>query len=277
MRSAQSVFPRSKGAWILVLAALACIVWAWVPRAAREVTGTAPGGTAGAMNGGGETGPGSFAPSGRTDSPIAAGVSFADMPKPVEPIAGNPAPPQPSSSPMPSGTDPRGLGAPLESEPLIAESHAVRYAEKSRMVRFEIVFNRAPDFLSADSAGAQADSFQFHLDTMGDAGGTTGYPWETVVRGEEIHVNGDVPVRDHTLSASSEPGSGGWGPAAGSVAYSLKGKTLVFSTPFSMLKTDSGLFSYRLELYRSGVWTGVAIEDKSQPLPRIEHATGRGQ
>ncbi len=159
---------------------------------------------------------------------------------------------------------------PASGQTLEVKSHAVVYDQVNRLVHFRLDYNREPDFFTLDPQGRQADAFQFHLDTiLGNHGfgGTSPLPWETIVRGEEIHVGGDVRIRDHILGPSAKPGSGGWGPIAGSVPYQLVGATQTFTAPFSMLNTTSGKFSYVLELYEFGAWTGVTYDGFSEQIP----------
>lgn len=139
--------------------------------------------------------------------------------------------------------------------PLRVVSRTVDVDKAAEVVRFEVVYDRAPDFQTVDAEGRPADSFQFHLDTAtGNQGilGISPYPWEAIVRGDEIHLKGDLPVRDHTKSPSSDPASGGWGPVVGSVAYSLSGERMTFDVPFSMLSTPDGVLAHSLEVYRYG-------------------------
>src|SRR5258708_7613266 len=79
----------------------------------------------------------------------------------------------------------------------------IDYSGGPTPVTFTLTFNHPPDLLTADTIGRQADSFQFFIST-------------TVVRGEEIHIAGDVRVRDQSPS-SGDPDSGGWGALRGSV------------------------------------------------------------
>lgn len=153
---------------------------------------------------------------------------------------------------------------------LYALWHSVQVDERAQVVRFEIIYNRAPDFFTLDPQGLQADSFQFHLDTMHGHQGMNGnspYPWETIVRGEEIHVNGDIPIRDHISGPSTAPGSGGWGPILGTAPYTLEGSHQAFEAPFSMLNTSTGNFWYRLEFYRHGALTRGWYEGHSSSIP----------
>lgn len=160
--------------------------------------------------------------------------------------------------------------APAMGTPLEAVSFGATYDFQSRVVHFEIVYNREPDFYTLDPKRRQADSFQIHLDTVSGVngwGGTSPFPWETIVRGEEIHIEGDIRIRDHLQAPSPKPHSGGWGPIAGSVPYRLDGKTQTFSAPYDMLNTQSGKFAFVLELYNYGTGTGVIYDGSSMEVP----------
>jgi hypothetical protein len=114
-------------------------------------------------------------------------------------------------------------------------------------VNFTIEFNQVPDFLSVDSVGRQANSFQYFI--IGDA--SLPYPenYDAIFRGEEIHITGDtLRIRDSRPS-DSDPIAGGWGAIRGSVPYSLFGNVVAFSAPLSLISDHStdGSFRYELE------------------------------
>lgn len=151
----------------------------------------------------------------------------------------------------------------------VSEYYAWR-DDANRTIVFELVYNRVPDFYTITPAGFQTDAFQFFVDSQpgnNGWGGTSPLPWESIIRGGEIHVKGDVRIRDHVLGPSTKPISGGWGPIAGSVPYTLVGTTQRFLVPFDLLRTTSGDFTYRLELYVDGAWTGVNYQGSSIPIP----------
>jgi len=136
-------------------------------------------------------------------------------------------------------------------------SSSAQIDRTANVVRFEILYNRVPDFFTLDPGGRQADSFQINLDILRGChgmGGSSPYPWETIIRGEEIHMAGDIPIRDHINGPSSSPWSGGWGPILGSVPYSMDGTLQRFEAPFSMLNYSSGNILFTLEIFRFGEW-----------------------
>ncbi|MEH2164786.1 MAG: hypothetical protein V7K38_27960 [Nostoc sp.] len=132
---------------------------------------------------------------------------------------------------------------------------------------FTINFNRVPDFFTLDQFGRQADSFQYFIEADGEFPIFRGSPFdsnlESIIRGEEIHVAGDVRIRDVFSVGPSEPNSAGWGKIRGSVPYSLDGTVLKFSAPLQFIGDSDGLFSYRLELYEFGAWNALTNENKS--------------
>lgn len=150
---------------------------------------------------------------------------------------------------------------------LLVESESAVVNLDAKEVSFTINFNRVPDFLTVDQVGRQADSFQYFIDADGELPVFRGSPYyselESIIRGEEIHVAGDVRIRDVFSIGASEPNSGGWGKIRGSVPYSLDGTVLKFSAPLQFIGDSDGLFSYRLELYEFGSWNGLTNENKS--------------
>jgi hypothetical protein len=92
-------------------------------------------------------------------------------------------------------------------------------------VRFTIEFSHEPDFITTDSFGRQANSFQYY-------------------------IPGDPP-------AEPDAASGGWGPIRGSVPFRVQGHLLTFSAPVEML-TDryrNGAFNYEVGSFVFGALT----------------------
>lgn len=171
------------------------------------------------------------------------------------------------------------VAGPSAAQPLAALSHSAVFDPDLSTLHFVVDFDRPPDFYTLDPEGRPAHSFQIHLDTQpGNLGwgGTSPYPWETIVRGGEIHEEGDIRIRDHILGPSGTPGSGGWGPLAGSVPYDLVDRHLSFEAPYSMLNTTTGRFTYSLEVYEFGSWTGVTYAGASVVVPSPAPAVALG-
>lgn len=138
---------------------------------------------------------------------------------------------------------------------LIALEYGSTVDYSNQEVTFSINFNQIPDFFTADSAGRQAAAFQYYIDAEGldptpgrDAAAST---VDSIISGGEIHLGGDLRIRDRYGNDGTDPDSG-WGPILGSVPYSLSGTTVSFTTPWSFLKDDDGIFTYQLLLTEYG-------------------------
>lgn len=153
---------------------------------------------------------------------------------------------------------------------VISESAVVN--NKTQEVLFTINFNKPPDFFSVDEFGRQADSFQYFIEASGTFPIFRGSPYysevDTIIRGEEIHVGGNIRFRG-TGSSSNNPTSGGWGNLRGSVPYILNDNTLTFSAPLRILGDSDGFFSYRLEWYEFG--SGVDFKENKSVLSQKVH------
>ena len=130
-------------------------------------------------------------------------------------------------------------------------SGSVGSVDTNGMVAFSLTFDRVPDFKTVDSANRQTNSFQCHI------GASTvpptsppARPYASLIRGEEIHVAGDLRVRNDNPS-DPDPDSGGWGSVRGRVNYVLNGQMLTFSIPASVLNV-SGPFGYKFDLSSNG-------------------------
>lgn len=140
---------------------------------------------------------------------------------------------------------------------LIALEYGSSVDNSSQEATFFIRFNEAPDFYAVDSVGRQADSFQYYIDV--DAASSTPHQniVESIVRGGEIHLDGDIRIRDRYGYDGTDQNSGGWGPIVGSVPYTLSGTLLSFTTPWSFLMDDDGVFTYQLLLTEYGGMTDI--------------------
>jgi hypothetical protein len=154
----------------------------------------------------------------------------------------------------------------LEATPFTIVSESAVFDPASTNVHFLVQFSRAPDLFTLDSVGRVADSFQYFI--VGDP--ALGYPerFVTIIRGEEIHIVGDlIPLRD-AHGSDADPHSGGWGPIRGSVPFLQRGNMLEFSVPLSLLTDDGGggRFLYQVETYEFGAITGL-INSQSSVVP----------
>ena len=135
-------------------------------------------------------------------------------------------------------------------------AQSATYNSSSGEVKFTLVFNQSPDFSTTDAFGRQKNSFQYFV--IGDA--TLPYPsnFDSIIRGEEIHSSGLIPIRNAVPPDDSDPASGGWGTIRGEVPYTLRGRVLMFSAPLGLISdhVDAGAVAYHLETYEFGVLTG---------------------
>jgi len=135
---------------------------------------------------------------------------------------------------------------------LTALSESAVYEPATGLVTFTLAFNRAPDFRTVDEFGRQADSFQYYI--LGNL--SLPYPayYDSIIRGEEIHVVPGLLRIRNPLPADPDPATGGWGPIRGEVPYRLDANVLTFSVALSTISEHSvdGHFSYELLLTQYG-------------------------
>ena len=137
------------------------------------------------------------------------------------------------------------LAAPVQArQDFSIDSYSTSYDHSTSTITWTIKFTAKPDFATADEFNRQHDSFQIIV------------PDEEVVRGEEIHCVGDIPIRRVSPSVD-EPCSGGWGRVVTEVPYTLHGKTLTFQTPG--LSFHQSQFDYVIEaaVYGSQTFHGT--------------------
>ncbi|MEH2413319.1 hypothetical protein [Nostoc sp.] len=150
---------------------------------------------------------------------------------------------------------------------LLVESESAVVNLDAKEVLFTVNFNKAPDFFTVDKFNRHADSFQYFIDPDGELPILNASPiysnFSSIIRGEEIPVASDIPIRDVFSVGASEPNSGGWGKIRGSVPYSLDGNVLKFSAPLQLIGDSDGVFSYQLLLTEFGAWNGITNENKS--------------
>lgn len=162
-------------------------------------------------------------------------------------------------------------GLPAEAALMVlSQSAEVNLASNS--VLFQMEFNRTPDFFTSDEYDRQPDSFQYFIDADGGLPifkNKVGEPYdinlESIIRGEEIHLKGDIPIRNVSPS-DPDLNSGGWGSIRGSVPYALSGNVFSLLVPLQLIGDSDGKFSYRLEWYEYGRMEGY-IEAETVPEP----------
>lgn len=165
------------------------------------------------------------------------------------------------------------FGSPIAASAVfIFQSESTIFEPASGKVQFTIGFNQSPDF-TVGSQGRQANSFQYFI--AGDSSLTSPAKYDSIIRGEEIHLSADMLRIRNSVPPDSGPitVTGGWGAVRGEVPFSLNGNTLTFSTPLSLISDHSlnGTVAYRLESYEFGSLTKFA---ESQFSVAPEPATG---
>jgi hypothetical protein len=86
------------------------------------------------------------------------------------------------------------LSGTLSGDPTDVFSHSVIFDPASQQVLFTIEFDQPPDFFALDEFDRQRDSFQFYVNSNPATGGPGPYPWDRIVRGDEIHFDNDVRI-----------------------------------------------------------------------------------
>jgi len=164
---------------------------------------------------------------------------------------------------------------------LTANAYSTTVDTENQEVTFSIFFNAVPDFFSVDSVGRQKDAFQFYIDVDGIMSGPAGSQSYTdvLIRGGEIHIDGDIRVRDKDGDGGAD--SGGWGPIRGAVPYNLNGQLLTFVTPWSLIGELDGNFSYGLLVTEYGSSSNMVFGVSNQsygvapePISSILFITG---
>lgn len=133
---------------------------------------------------------------------------------------------------------------------------------------FTLAFDHLPMFGPRDPLGRPFESFQYEI--APDCANIDQCPFtaiRAVVRGDEIDGGHVIPIRDGIENGSDpNPVSGGWGFVRGDVPYQLRGSTLTFSAPLSLLQDPDGRFAYRVFTTSSGQ-TDSLVTGQSIPLP----------
>jgi hypothetical protein len=109
---------------------------------------------------------------------------------------------------------------------------------------FSLTFNQTPDFTTLNALSQPVDSFQINFNGNYNPAVKTSFinTVTGVVRGDEIHIANDLPIRSAT--GNGGPNSGGWGPAVDAVPYSLIGDTVSFSVPTKDLGWTGHSYQY---------------------------------
>jgi len=161
-------------------------------------------------------------------------------------------------------------GLPAEAA-LMVLSQSAEVNLDSNSVLFQIEFNRAPDFFTTDEYDRQADSFQYYINADEGLPVYRGYSeLESIIRGEEIAVGGNVGIRNALPPDPDLSSSGGWGSLRGSVPYTLSGNVLSLLVPLQVIGDSDGKFSYALQWLEyggGGGWIEAEAEAEAVPEP----------
>jgi hypothetical protein len=140
-------------------------------------------------------------------------------------------------------------------------------------IDWQIQFTRHPDLSVTDEFNRQRDSFQFYIfNSRASLDG--GY--QAIIRGEELHYGGDLPIRSILPVDLDFSRSGGWGLVREAVPFTLHGTHLTFTTSFASLGVPTRDFGYFWETYRYGATVegspmfllcGLNERCNSTPLP----------
>jgi len=152
------------------------------------------------------------------------------------------------------------------ASPFLVLSHSAQYDTGTQQVFFTIVASSPPDFFTVDEHGRQKNAFQFYLNIDPTMSAPSG-PWERIVRGGEIYINGDLRMRNPYLPAAPGEPSGGWGPIVEVVPYSLVGTKVTFAYSYESLGTTTGAFAYQVLGVVYGASTGPLQNGESVPIP----------
>lgn len=145
-------------------------------------------------------------------------------------------------------------------------SQSASYDPVSGLVTFRVTFNQTPDFFTTDSGDRPATEFQYYI--IGDPSLYSWARFDSIIRGPEIYLGGDIPIRA-ALPTAGDPHGGGWGAIRGTVPFTVVGTELTFSAPLSVISDHStdGHFSYDLQTGVFGRATQYLEAQQSTVLP----------
>jgi hypothetical protein len=129
------------------------------------------------------------------------------------------------------------LGQATALSPFSFVSESAVFNPATGKVQFTIEFNQPPDFFTVSSFGQQTNSFQYFI--VGNPTLQSPEKFDSIIRGEEIHITVDtLPIRN-AVPPVPDPTGGGWGALRGAVPFSLDGDILTFSTPLPLISNHS--------------------------------------
>ena len=148
-------------------------------------------------------------------------------------------------------------------------SHAHVANADRRETTFTLDFTDRPDLdrraaRPRSSAAEDAKTFQVFYGSHHEGPDVLGDD-VVVLRGPEIPVAGELPIRD-TLGLDEDPIAGGFGPVRGSVPVErVDDDTVTFTVPWNLLGERDDSYRFTIETYEAGELTGTA--SVAAPLP----------
>jgi hypothetical protein len=139
---------------------------------------------------------------------------------------------------------------------------------------FSITFDHAPNFLATDSAGRPVDSFQVEVDGIWHSGQPLVQDLTALIRGDEIHFGGTLPIRASGPPVDN-PHAGGWGAIVQTIPFTTTADEVKFTAPLAALGVTGNFFSYRAFTMQDGQITASA-EAATVPLPEALSAGACG-
>lgn len=137
---------------------------------------------------------------------------------------------------------------------------------KSQQVTFKIEFDQVPDFSSIDEYNRAANSFQYYINCDNDGSALDYSLLDLLIRGEEIKIAGEIPIRNAFPGDETDLHSGGWGSVRGTVPFTMNQNIMTFSVPLAMLGETDGHFTYDLETYEYGMMVSSQRDRHSQMI-----------
>ena len=128
--------------------------------------------------------------------------------------------------------------------------HTVDLDTDNSLVHFSIQFDKVPDFTSVNQFGHQIEAFQIIVDAEKNINFSQ-FDGESLIRGSEIVVDGDLRVRNTSPPDPVSGTSGGWGTIRGSVPFQIVGSSVTFTMSCSLLDIK-GHFAYSLHAIFNG-------------------------
>ena len=150
----------------------------------------------------------------------------------------------------------------------------VDVSQSAGTATFSLSFDHAPNFLATDVGGRSVDSFQVEVDGNWRPGQPLVQDLTAIVRGDEIHFGGTLPIRAAS-PPTDDPHAGGWGAIVQSIPFTTSADQVKFTAPLASLGVSGSFFSYRAFTMQDGQITASA-EAATVPLPEALSAGACG-